>query len=171
MPTPAYVSITGSSQGKITSGATTADSIGNIYQDGHADESLVEGFSCEVIIPRDPQSGQPSGQRVHQPSSFTKYFDKASPLMWQALCTGEVLQIEMHFYRINTLGVQEHYFTIKWTDAIFVDGKGMLPDVLNPDNSNYGNMETWLYSYRKIEWTHEIAGTSGSDDWRAPKTS
>ncbi|MEX5669556.1 type VI secretion system tube protein Hcp, partial [Pseudomonas fluorescens] len=22
--------------------------------------------------------------------------------------------------------------------------------------------------YRKITWTHEVSGTSGSDDWRAP---
>ncbi|MFP1948356.1 type VI secretion system tube protein Hcp, partial [Lonsdalea quercina] len=23
-------------------------------------------------------------------------------------------------------------------------------------------------SYRKIDWEHTVAGTSGSDDWRAP---
>ncbi|EML0068394.1 Hcp family type VI secretion system effector, partial [Pseudomonas aeruginosa] len=22
--------------------------------------------------------------------------------------------------------------------------------------------------YRKITWTHEVSGTSGSDDWRSP---
>ncbi|MDR3496369.1 MAG: Hcp family type VI secretion system effector [Ancalomicrobiaceae bacterium] len=170
MPTPAYLSIQGSKQGNITSGATTSDSIGNIYQEGHADESLIEGFSAEVIIPRDPQSGQPSGQRVHQPSMVQKYFDKASPLMWQALCTGETMQMTLKFFRTSLTGTQEHYFTIKWTDAVFVDGKGMLPDVLNPQNSQYGNMETWMFSYRKIEWTHEVAGTSGSDDWRSPVT-
>ena len=169
MPSPAYVSIEGSKQGKITSGATTSDSIGNIYQEGHADESMVEGFSCAVIVPRDPQSGQPSGTRVHQPSSIEKFFDKASPLMWQALCTGETMNIHLKFYRTNVQGVQEHYFTIKWTDAVFVDAKATLPDVLNPQNAQYGNMETWQFSYRKVEWTHEVAGTSGSDDWRSPK--
>ncbi|MFJ2320673.1 type VI secretion system tube protein Hcp, partial [Pseudomonas sp. NPDC087817] len=24
------------------------------------------------------------------------------------------------------------------------------------------------FTYRKITWTHEVSGTSGSDDWRAP---
>ncbi|MCE8038777.1 type VI secretion system tube protein Hcp, partial [Halomonas sp. MCCC 1A11062] len=23
-------------------------------------------------------------------------------------------------------------------------------------------------AYRKIDWEHNVAGTSGSDDWRAP---
>ncbi|WP_252724590.1 type VI secretion system tube protein Hcp, partial [Acinetobacter baumannii] len=39
------------------------------------------GFNHEVIIPRDPQSGQPTGQRVHKPVVITKVFDKASPLL------------------------------------------------------------------------------------------
>jgi len=24
------------------------------------------------------------------------------------------------------------------------------------------------FTYRKIVWTHEVSGTSGSDDWRTP---
>ncbi|MDP5632031.1 type VI secretion system tube protein Hcp, partial [Pseudomonas aeruginosa] len=24
------------------------------------------------------------------------------------------------------------------------------------------------FTYRKISWTHEVSGTSGSDDWRSP---
>ena len=65
MATPAYMSITGTKQGLITAGAFTADSVGNTYQEGHEDQVMVQGFSHEVIIPRDPQSGQPTGQRVH----------------------------------------------------------------------------------------------------------
>jgi type VI secretion system secreted protein Hcp len=29
-------------------------------------------------------------------------------------------------------------------------------------------MEDVEFTYRKITWTHEVAGTEGSDDWRAP---
>ena len=35
MPTPCYISITGQTQGNITAGAFTADSVGNIYVQGH----------------------------------------------------------------------------------------------------------------------------------------
>ncbi|CEH98534.1 hypothetical protein PAMH19_0265 [Pseudomonas aeruginosa] len=68
MATPAYMSITGTKQGLITAGAFTEDSVGNTYQEGHEDQVMVQGFNHEVIIPRDPQSGQPTGQRVHKPA-------------------------------------------------------------------------------------------------------
>ncbi len=168
MPTPGYLSITGAKQGNISQGAFNSQSVGNIYQAGHEDTCLIEAMSCDVMIPRDPQSGQPTGMRVHQPSSVTKVFDKASPLLWQALCNGETLQMHMDFFRINTTGTQEKYFTIKWTDAVLVEGKGFMPNCLDKENANYVNMETWSFTYRKIEWDHVIAGTSGSDDWRSP---
>ncbi len=63
MPTPAYISI----QGNITQGAFTADSVGNVYQDGHEDQILVQEIEHLIATPTDPQSGQPSGQRVHKP--------------------------------------------------------------------------------------------------------
>lgn len=71
MPTPCYISITGQTQGNITAGAFTADSVGNIYVQGHEDEMLVQEFQHNVIVPTDPQSGQPSGQRSHKPFIFT----------------------------------------------------------------------------------------------------
>jgi type VI protein secretion system component Hcp len=76
MPTPAYLSITGVKQGLITAGTFH-----------------------QVIIPRDPLAGQPTGQRVHKPLMIS----------------------------------EDVYFT-----------------------------------YRKIVWTHEVCGTTGSDDWRSP---
>ncbi|MFD4840144.1 type VI secretion system tube protein Hcp, partial [Achromobacter sp. NPDC058515] len=42
MPTPAYISITGKTQGNITQGAFTADSVGNVYVEGHEDQILVQ---------------------------------------------------------------------------------------------------------------------------------
>lgn len=48
MPTPCYISITGQTQGNITAGAFTADSVGNIYVQGHEDEMLVQEFLHSV---------------------------------------------------------------------------------------------------------------------------
>lgn len=70
MPTPCYISITGQTQGNITAGAFTADSVGNIYVQGHEDEMLVQEFLHNVTVPTDPQSGQPAGQRAHKPFTW-----------------------------------------------------------------------------------------------------
>ena len=56
MPTPCYISITGQTQGNITAGAFTADSVGNIYVQGHEDEMLVQEFLHNVTVPTDPAS-------------------------------------------------------------------------------------------------------------------
>ncbi|EOQ76663.1 secreted protein Hcp [Pseudomonas aeruginosa VRFPA02] len=115
MATPAYMSITGTKQGLITAGAFTEDSVGNTYQEGHEDQVMVQGFNHEVIIPRDPQSGQPTGQRVHKPVVITKVFDKASPLLLAALTSGERLtKVEIQWYRTSAAGTQEHYYTTVW---------------------------------------------------------
>ena len=110
MATPAYMSITGTKQGLITAGAFTEDSVGNTYQEGHEDQVMVQGFNHEVIIPRDPQSGQPTGQRVHKPVVITKVFDKASPLLLAALTSGERLtKVEIQWYRRRHPGALLHH--------------------------------------------------------------
>lgn len=101
MATPAYIKMIGQTQGNITAGAFTADSVGNVYQQGHEDEILVQEIKHEVTTPTDPQSGQPTGQRVHKPFVFTSSLNKATPLMYQALASGET---QMTLSTLKTAG-------------------------------------------------------------------
>ena len=88
MSQPVYIKVKGSTQGLISSGASTEASIGNRYQSGHEDEIMAQEVSHIVTVPVDPQSGQPSGQRVHKPFSFTTSLNKAVPLLYNALTQG-----------------------------------------------------------------------------------
>jgi len=170
MPTPAYCSIEGESQGLITSGAFTSDSVGNVYQEGHEDQILVEAFDHTVTVPTDPQSGQPTGQRVHKPMVITKVFDKASPLLYEALTRGEMMtKIEIKWFRTSQDGRQEHYFTTLLEDAIVTNINARMPNCQDPGQAHFTHLEDISFSYRKITWTHEVSGTEGSDDWRAPE--
>ncbi|QJD58873.1 Hcp family type VI secretion system effector [Pseudomonas sp. gcc21] len=169
MPTPAYLTIEGTKQGLITAGTFTEDSVGNIFQEGHEDQILVQAFDHQVIIPRDPQSGQPTGQRVHKPLMITKVFDKSSPLLFNSLTSGERLnKCRLEWYRTSATGTQEHYFTIELQDAIIVDVQSRMPNCQDPSLSHFTHLEDVYFTYRKIIWTHEVSGTSGSDDWRTP---
>ena len=44
MSTPAYIRIEGKTQGLITQGAFTGDSVGNVFVEGHEDEILVQAI-------------------------------------------------------------------------------------------------------------------------------
>ena len=171
MPTPAFLSIEGATQGNITEGAFTQESVGNVYQEGHENEILVEAFSHTVTVPTDPQSGQPTGQRVHKPLTITKVFDKSSPMLYKALSSGERLpKCEIKWWRTSSQGVQEHYFTTKLEDAIITNISARMPNCQDPSQAHFTHLEDVSFSYRKITWTHEIGSTTGEDDWRAPVT-
>lgn len=133
MPTPAYISIYGQTQGHITQGAFTSDSAGNVYVEGHEDEILVQEVDPQITPPTDPQSGQPTGQRVHKPLIFTSALNKASPMLYQALATGEMLPtVEVKWFRTSVDGNQEHFFTTKLEDATVVDIHTVLPRTFMP---------------------------------------
>lgn len=167
MNNPIFMSAEGSTQGAITEGAFSKDSVGNSYQDGHDNECVVKGFSHNITIPRDPLSGQPSGQRVHSPLKITKLFDKSSPLFFNALTTGETLTtVELKVWRINYEGKPEHFKTIKLTDAVIVDIQSGTELEQGEETTQVAPSETIAFAYRKIEWRHEISSTSGEDDWR-----
>lgn len=170
MATPAYMTITGESQGNITAGNFTEASVGNIWQEGHEDETLIEAFEHEILLPRDPQSGQPTGQRVHNPLKVTKVLDKCSPLLFRSLTTGERLpKVELKFYRTSAQGTMEHYYTMTLEDAIIVNIKDYMYNCQDPAMASFTHLEDVWFTYRKLIRTHEVASTSESDDWRSPQ--
>ncbi|ALS13514.1 hypothetical protein AOU28_18905 [Pseudomonas aeruginosa] len=100
---------------------------------------------------------------------ITKVFDKASPLLLAALTSGERLtKVEIQWYRTSAAGTQEHYYTTVLEDAIIVDIKDYMHNCQDPGNAHFTHLEDVHFTYRKITWTHEVSGTSGSDDWRSP---
>lgn len=171
MPTPAYIKIQGQRQGLITKGAFTAESVGNVYVEGHEDEILVQEIQHLIKTPTDPQSGQPSGQRVHHPFIFTSSLNKATPLMYQALADGEMLPtVEVHWYRTANDGTQEHFFTTTLHDAIITAIDLHMPHAQDAEKAGYTQLVRTNMTYRKITWKHMVASTEGSDDWRKPQS-
>ncbi|MBL0432521.1 type VI secretion system tube protein Hcp [Aeromonas hydrophila] len=129
MPTPCYISIEGKTQGNITAGAFTSDSVGNIFVQGHEDEMLVQEFQHVVTVPTDPQSGQ----RVHKPFKFTVSLNKAVPLMYNSLASGEILpKVTQKGDRTSVEGDLESFFSTVLTDATIVAGTSGTDDWCAP---------------------------------------
>lgn len=166
MPIPAYMTIEGEKQGDISAGALSEESVGTLSQEDHEDEIMIEAMSHDIYLPRDRHSGQPSGQAVHNPLKITKIFDKSSPLLYNALVSGESLTVEITWYRTSAEGTQEEYFTHTLEDARVVNINAVMPNCLDPAMESFTHMEEVSFSYKGITWAHE-AGTEGSTTWGA----
>lgn len=166
MPTPAYMTIIGATQGDITAGAMSADSVGTLSNSGQENSIQVQEFEMGIEIPTDPQSGQPTGRRVHKGARVVKYMDKSSPLLMQAIATGEQLTtVEISFYRTSSTGTQEHYYTITLGEASLVSFRPYVPNALDAASSAYSHMEELLFTYKSLDVSHVQGSTSGSDNW------
>lgn len=152
-------------------GANQGDIKGDCSQSGREDTILVYSLDHSVEIPRDTHSGLPTGQRIHMPLKIQKHKDQASPLLFQACCTGErITEFELDFYRISDKGQEEHYFTMKLENAIIVEMRAYTPLTFLAENKTYHDMEEVSFSYEKIVWTYEPDGIEAEDDWKNPKS-
>ncbi|MBW3001311.1 type VI secretion system tube protein Hcp [Candidatus Woesearchaeota archaeon] len=112
------------------------------------------GFSHEVYLPYDEETGKITGSRRHRHLTITKNFDKSSPLLYQALCQGTSLPfVEIKWYRIDNQAMEEHYFTMYLQDVIIVSIKPWMPNTDNPANQYFKPMEDVSFLYRDITWT------------------
>lgn len=170
MALESYIKIKGTKQGDISKDASKKDSIGQVAK---ADTTLqgmitVVAFASGIVLPRDLASGVVTGARNHQPVVFTKYFDKSSPQLWQALATNEMLEeVVCEFYRPDPGGAPQpqKFFTMTWNDATLIEGKAYVPLITDPNNKHFQCMEDWSFTYKKVKWEHGPGSTSGEDTW------
>ena len=157
----AFLTVTGQKQGAIEGGVT---------QKGREKTILVHGFEAQITSPRDVGSGAATGKRQHQPIRIVKEIDKASPRLWQALITNEVLSnCVVKFFSpvgspaIGVAGEVQHY-TVTLTNASIVSMRQTMAENEIQANVALPLTEELLLSYQKIEWTWNDGGITAMDD-------
>ena len=156
MPMPGNLIITGEEQGLIE---------GSCELEDREDTILVQGFDHVVEIPTDSR-GVASGRRVHRAMTLTKEIDKSTPMLYQALCTNEMLtEVILNWYRLDGTGEYEKYFYITMENAFITRIRPWVPNVLDRANETMKHMEDISLSYEKIIWTWEPDGIEYEDAW------
>lgn len=155
MANVAFLKIEGVTQGLITSGCNTQDSLGNKHQSQHSDEIMV--LSCSHNI----NAGEGT---THDPLVITKNIDKASPLLAIALNKAEHLNCVIDFYRTNSAGGNEKFYTIELLQAKIVNTSFYMPHTINQNDDEME--EEIAFTYKDIKWLHHTAGTSGYALWK-----
>lgn len=149
-----YASVEGEKQGLISSGCSTLDSIENKYQKGHENQMFLYAFDHEMTREQNVS---------HHPVIITKPIDKSSPLLGVALSNNEKLQIIIYMYRMNPTGNIEKFFTIKLKGAYISSISQHCPNSLTQNDLQ--PYEIISLAYKSIDWTHNVAGTSGYSIW------
>jgi type VI secretion system secreted protein Hcp len=126
MPIPCHLTMEGEKQGKIE---------GSCEMEGREGSILGHGMMHEIKMPHRPTDGLPTGKRGHYPLTIIKEYDKSSPKLYQALCTGEQIKyVDIKWYRINKFGKEEYYFTHSLENASITGIRSFLPITFIPEN-------------------------------------
>ncbi len=135
-------------------------------------ESSVEGFrfSYQVTSPRDVATGLPSGRRQHSPITFTKLWGPASPQIFQACVTNEILStVRFEFWKTIPSGQQVIYQTITLTNASISTVRRYVAVASAGDPPDPRDLEDVTFTFQKIEIQDNASGGAGaSDTWVAP---
>ena len=158
-----YVSIEGTKQGKFK---------GESPREVHRDKIAGLGFSHEITSPRDAATGQASGKRQHSPVTFAKEWGPASPQLFQALTTNEVLKsVLFEFVGTNQNGEEEVVDTIKLTNATVSRMRRHLDvDAAGGAAHDRHALDEVSLNYTRIELENKLGKTMAVDDWgRGPR--
>lgn len=130
---------------------------------------MVIAFNHELQSPRDPQTGQATGKRMHKPFVIIKEIDKSSPLLYTALINNENIIIwVLQCFAARSTGVEVNHYTVKLTNAKISDIRSTMLNNKVPENIKMPLMEEVSFVYEKIEWTWVDGGITAIDDWISP---
>ena len=154
-----YVTIRGAKQGIFKGQSATRQ---------HQNEIQGLQFVSLLTSPRDAGTGMATGKRQYSPIVFTKEWDAASPQIFEAAATNELLSlVEFDFIRTAPDGREYIYETIKLTDATISSVKHYIgfPDAGESPDSRA--LEDVGITFRKIEISNNDGKTTAMDDWTA----
>ncbi|WP_072001989.1 Hcp family type VI secretion system effector [Siccibacter colletis] len=145
-----FMTLTGKTQGLISGGCLSINSVGNKHIAGHEDEIYV--YATNYDLSRDNHVN-------HHPFLITKTIDKATPLLITSIADNELLECELKYYRTSANGTQENYMTIKLSQASITNISNQNPNSLT--HNDMQPFETISLRYENITCQHNTAGTSG----------
>ena len=161
----AYLRLKGQKQGEIK---------GSVTQKGREGSIMVIAVSHEIVSPRDPASGLPTGKRMHKPFVITKELDKSSPLLYNVLVNNEnVPEWKLEFWTPQLsaqagVGAEKQHYTVELMNANVAAISFRMLNNKNPELTRYAEFEEVAFTYQKITWTWKDGGITANDDWESP---
>lgn len=162
----------------------------NVYLKLKIDGTDIEGESTVLSLDREgtieclsfhhgiianyvSSSGQPSGNRQHEPVRIHKRIDKSTPLILEALFQqNKPVEAIFMFFRptkgpVSRRGSssEEHFFTVLIENGHISGVKQVSEDTIIGGGKAPQMMEEVAFTYHNIKWTNEISGEEYQDSW------
>ena len=154
------VAIVGKTQGELHAAPGLKDVAGTVPKH----QLSTEEFEFSTISPRDPQSGLPTGQRMHKPVVFTVALSPASPQLYAALAANEVLPtVVFDCYGQTTAGTTALAHSVKLTNASVASIELRMPNLRDPILARYDERQLIALTFEKIELSNGAA--VAGDSW------
>jgi len=147
---------------------TIADIPGGSEKTGREHSCDVFEIEHQVHMNIDTGTGLSTGVRIHAPMRITKVIDKASPLLFQALCENKMIKTAtLDFYRIDpeTRG-EVKYYEIVLTNCRISHFRPFMPTSFVPANESFRHMEQISIVYEKIELRWLPDNITAEDHWK-----
>ena len=140
-------------------GQKAGDIKGSVTQKGREGGIKVISVQHEIVSPRDPASGLPTGKRQHKPFVVTVEIDRSTPQLMNAIAKNETFSS----FALDVAG----------------PGGGASLYKISLKNASIASFEfvtvndtavlKLTFTYQRIEWTWVAdAEITASDDWEAP---
>jgi type VI secretion system secreted protein Hcp len=103
----------------------------------------------------DSKTGKGTGSVTFDDFVLVKPLDRASPLLYQALCKNERIEVEALFYRPSKEnGEAEHFYSIIGKGGRITSHSQATADGMDPGSSNEEPCETLCLKFESISFTY-----------------
>lgn len=156
MARPGYMKITGKNLGAIEGS----------FKDSRIGEGLIKVLAFQHSLDRhgEGQGGVLGGSVVHRPAELLKPIDFSSPLLNQALCEQDSLEILLTWYQPNEEGQPSVIYEIEMKGAQLLSVTTEMPDCTLPQQDSWQYLERVRLVYQTIIWRY---GAGGEQEFEA----
>lgn len=133
-------------------------------------ENTIECFSFDYGVQSASESfsGTASGTRNYEPIRIVKRVDKATPLLWKALCENAQIEGVFKFYRPSPAGdgTTEEFYTVEIREARIAGIDFSSPDAMGGAGQAEPPTESIVFVFNNMTQTYEATGASHEDSFR-----
>jgi type VI secretion system secreted protein Hcp len=130
---------------------------GESVNEGREKLIVCYGLKHDMELVRDAQTGLPAGRALHHPVVVSTAPGAHTPGITRACETADPVDAEIVMYRINRMGEEEEYLTLRLSDAIVAANRVRFRETELEENRACEHVEDISFACDKVVWVHTPA--------------